>query len=305
MELATYKTKLMENTLDKVYVFAGEEYKVMQIYINQTAKVTQKSVKYADSFADIYAKLQSKSLFGSNYLYVVQDDTDIVKNEKLYSQIKDIVKNDMLIFKFNKIDSRTKFYNEFKDCTIDFKPLSEDLLSKYIKKEINLSTGNIRKLINICDRNYGRILLEIDKIKRYDEDVNYAFEYLLKNGTIHSDVDSAVFDFIDSVLSRKPVTSFMFKDVCERYGDNVIGMLTLLYNNARNVLQVQTCDSNDIAKTTGLTSWQIKNAKKHTGRYTDDELIDLLFDIQKCQKGIVTGTIEEKYVLDYILVRLL
>ena len=268
----------------------------MQIYINQTAKVTQKSVKYADSFADIYAKLQSKSLFRENYLYVVQDDTDIVKNEKLYSQINDIVKNDMLIFKFS---------SEFKDCTVEFKPLSEDLLSKYIKKEINLSMGNIRELISICDSNYGRILLEIDKIKRYDEDVNYAFNHLADTGIIHSDVDSVVFDFVDSVLSRKPVTSFGLKDICERAGDNVLGMLTLLYNNARNVLQVQTCDSNDIAKTTGLTAWQIKNAKKYVNRYTDDELIDLLFDIQKCQKGIVTGTIEEKYVLDYILVRLL
>ena len=41
------------------------------------------------------------------------------------------------------------------------------MLIKYIQREIDLSERNCKRLIDICDGNYGRILLEIDKIRRY------------------------------------------------------------------------------------------------------------------------------------------
>lgn len=82
-------------------------------------------------------------------------------------------------------------------------------------------------------------------------------------------------------------------------------MLSVLYNNAKAVLQVQSYDGNNLSKATGLTGWQIKNAKPHVNKYSDEELIELLRLIQKCESGIKTGQIEEQFVIEYILARIL
>ena len=63
--------------------------------------------------------------------------------------------------------NRATFYKHYKDEIIDFEPLPDGILKKYIQKEIALSDKSCQKLIDICEHDYGRILLEIDKIKRY------------------------------------------------------------------------------------------------------------------------------------------
>ena len=68
---------------------------------------------------------------------------------------------------------------------------------------------------------------------------------------------------------------------------------------------MQTCTSKDVAKTTGLTGWQIMNAKQHLDAYDNNELMYMLKLIQYCEQAIKTGQIEEQFVIDYILVRVL
>ena len=135
----------------------------------------------------------------------------------------------------------------------------------------------------------------------YDE----AFEILVKDGTIHVPAKDAIFDFVDEVLNRHCNNSFELLQECYDVGEATMVMLTVLYNNAKAVLQVQTCRTNDISKTTGLTGWQIKNAKAHLHKYTDAELVNMLRLIQECESGIKTGQIEEPVVMQYILARVL
>jgi len=135
--------------------------------------------------------------------------------------------------------------------------------------------------------------------KRLDYDK--AFEILLKDGTIYQPPRDAIFDFVEAVLAGKVNKSFDLYDQCVAIGEAVMVMLTVLYNNAKAVLQVQTCGSKDISKSTGLTGWQIKNAKPLCGIYTDDELITLLQKIQSCEIGIKTGRVDEEFVMEYIL----
>lgn len=135
----------------------------------------------------------------------------------------------------------------------------------------------------------------------YDE----AFEILIKDGTIYVPAKDAIFDFVDEVLNRHCNNSFELLQECYEVGEATMVMLTVLYNNAKAVLQVQTCKTNDISKTTGLTGWQIKNAKPHLHKYTDAELVNMLKLIQECESGIKTGRIEEQFVMQYILARIL
>ena len=174
-------------------------------------------------------------------------------------------------------------------------------MAKYIAKEIELSNKEVDTLIKVCDSDYGRILLEIDKIKRSGQ----TLQELLDNGTIAVPPYDAIFDFVDAVLKRKVSWAFDLLEQCYEVGEATMVMLSVLFSNAKQVLQVQACDSKDIAGTTGLTAWQVKNAKEKCGHYSIGELVYMLKLIQRVEKGIKTGQIEEDNAMEYILVNVL
>lgn len=167
MTIQEVKQDIQHKTLKDFYIFTGEEWAVQKLYIDKMIEV-KGSGMYADSFADIYPKLRNKSILSVPCVYVVREDMDIMTNEKVQSQIANglLGKNTLILLVFN-VDKRTKFYTKYKSITCEFEPLQPPLLKKYIKKEINLSDKNCDTLISVCENNYGRILLEIDKIKRY------------------------------------------------------------------------------------------------------------------------------------------
>lgn len=135
----------------------------------------------------------------------------------------------------------------------------------------------------------------------YDE----AFENLLKDGTIYQPPYDAIWDLTDAILDRKVNRAFNLLEQAYDFGEATMVMLSVLYNNAKAVLQVQSYSGNNLSKGTGLTGWQIKNAKKHVGKYRDSELVRMMRIIQQTESGIKTGQIEEELSMPYLLVQVL
>ena len=167
MDVSTLKAKIVSNQLPNYLIFSGEEWKVQQIYIEQIGKVTGLEIKRIDSVSDIYGQLRNRSFVRKALIYIVRDDRDLMQNEKLQQQIESALGDNILIHLLTSVDKRTKFYKQYKDKIVEFEQLEDRILKKYIKKEIVLSDRNCQRLIDVCEHSYGRILLEIDKIKRY------------------------------------------------------------------------------------------------------------------------------------------
>lgn len=311
MEVTEIKSHIQKKQFNSFYIFSGMEWKVQRIYIDHIAKASGKEVRYIDSISDIYGKRNVKMFTSKSYVYVVRDDKEIMQNEKVQNQLDSIISNNILILLLSTVDKRLKFYKSYKDKVVEFEALKPEVLSKYIQKEIKLSNKNCDKLMEVCEYDYGRCLLEIDKIKNYmkatkAEDMpNNIFEMLLFDGTIYQPPKDAIFDFVDAILDKKTNLSFDLYHQCLAVGEAVMVMISVLYNNAKAVLQVQSCESKDVAKSTGLTPWQINNAKKHCGKRKISELLYIMEICQKCQQGIVTGTMEEEYVMEHILTEVL
>ena len=309
MEVTELKAQIQSKQFNPFYIFAGVEWKVQRIYIDQIAKTSGKELAYVDSIADVYSKLGSRSFLSKSHVYVIRDDKDLMQNEKLQSELYSAIGDSILILILSALDKRLKFYKTYKDMIIDFEPLKPQVLKKYIQKEINLSDKNCDKLMEVCEYDYGRCLLEIDKIASlvmsdvegcyYDPDI--AFEELLKSGVIYQPPKDAIFDFVDAVLDNKVNLAYDLYRQCIEVGEATMVMLSVLYSNARAVLQVQGCHTSDVAKATGLTSWQIMNAKKHQGVYSVGQLLNILDVCQQCQEGIVSGTLDEEFTMDYLL----
>lgn len=317
MKATELKAKIQTNAIPNFLIFTGEEWAVQQIFINQIVKRQQTEKKYMDTVYDVIPKLGNKSFIGSQKsVYLVRDDLKFVADDKMWDRVISLLGTSTLILLISKPDKRLKFYTTYKNAIVEFETLNPQDLKKYIRKEINLNDKSCDKLIEVCESNYGRILLEIDKIKHFGSctftevdnnnyDANKAFEMLLKDGTIYTPPKDAIFDFVDAVLDRKVKTAFNLYENCKGVGESTFALLTVLFNNAKAVLQVQTCTSKDVSKSTGLTGWQIMNAKKHLDVYNNEELVYMLELIDRYENGIKMGTIDEKYVIDNILVRVL
>lgn len=309
MELSAVKAQIKNRKVSNFYIFTGEETQVQNIYINKIADVTGSSIVFADSLTEIYSNLFSRSLFDKNSCYVILDDEDFITNDKLWDiqlKIKDGV---TLILKYTNIDKRSRFYNRFKNIIVEFNHLSENVMIKHIRKEIDLSESNCKRLIGLCESDWGRILIEVDKIKNYADalklDDEIAFRELLNQKAIYQPPQDAIFDLVDAILRRKLKLSFQLLQECININENTFAILSVLYNNARQVLQVQTCEGRNIEQSTGLTAWQVKCAKERCGYYSIDDLTYLIQIISKIDNGIKNGLIEESVAIPYLIVNLM
>ena len=317
MDVSTLKAKIKSKQIPHYLIFTGSEWKVQEIYIQQIAKVMGLEAVRFDSYREVYSKIRSKTLTSVSKLFIVRDDAEVQTSDKIATQsILDALQSNFFIHILTTTDRRKKYYKDNQDRIVDFEPLSDSALKKYIKKEINLSDTNCQKLIDICEHSYGRILLEIDKIKIYTchalsvgddapKPFDMTFETLLNDGTLFVPPYDAIFDLVDAILDRKVNKSFDLLQQSYEVGEATMVMLSVLYNNAKAVLQVQTYKGDNLSKATGLTGWQIKNAKPHVKKYSDKELVNMMRMIQKIESGIKTGQIEDELAMPFLLASVL
>ena len=310
MELTTVKQQIKSKNLQNIYIFTGDEIAVMDIYINMIAKVSGLEIKIVDSISDIYNKLKNKSFVNKNYCYRILDDKEYMNAEKLWDELSETVGDNIIIFTYTDIDKRNKFYKQMKDNIVQFDYLPEQMLIKYIQKDMDLSSINCKWLIQLCESDYSRILLEVNKMQLYQQstecetDANEVFKQMLDSGAIYQPPTDAIFECVDAIMKHKPINSFYLLDECYEYGENTLALISVLYQDIRRTLQVQSCTSKDIAKSTGLSGWQIKCAKEHCNYYSTGDLVYMLKLVQKVERGIKTGLIEPQIAMEYILINI-
>lgn len=315
MEIAELKSKMMSKQFDSIYIFTGEEIEVMNIYINQLSVCSNKPLFRADSFREVFNGVRSSRMLSQSKLYMVRDDKEVLSNEKIHGLISntDWLKNNMLVLAFLSVDKRSKFYKAYNSRICEFKPLESAMLKRYIQKEINLSDKNCEKLINACDKDYGRILLEIDKILIFGACKAYigdeAFEELFRNGIIYKsplsdEPKTVIIEFVDAVLSRN-ADSFEKYKKCIDIEQSPLAVLSWLYNSVKHTLQVQSCQSKDVSRVTGLTGWQIQSVKHYIGKYRIGELVNMMQKIREMEMGIKRGIIEDNIAVPLLLVNVL
>lgn len=312
MGLVELQKQIINKELDSIYIFTGEEIAVQKIYINKMAQCKNLEIEYVDSFKLVYPKLQQNDIFNTKKLYVIIDDTEFIKEEKIWGDFGNFDTNEnILIFKFNSLDKRSKYYKTFESSIIEFNRLANEVLIQYIHKELpELSIDNCNKLIDICNGSYNQILLELDKIHNYllNKDVinmNITFTLLDMNGLFHKDISDITFEFVDKVITRNIKETYKLREQLKQIEESNIKLLSLLYTNFKTILLIQSCNSSDICKTTGLQYYQVKYNQDKIKKYSVGELVYIIRKIQEIEEKIKTGAIDEAISLDYLLVNIL
>ena len=313
MNVSDVKQQIKAKSLDKYYVFTGDELEVMNIFVKKIADVSGAKINRADTLSSIFSKMQNKTFLSTKTCYVIRDDKEYLSAEDIWPRLEDgeLQGDNIIIMLYSDIDKRSKFYKHSQDRIVTFEALTDENLKREIQKRIALSDKNCAELIDICEHNLGIILNEVDKIKTY---VNYlgpaetqdgVFDKFIKEGTIHQPARDCIWDFVEAVLTRKKKRAFGLMEEALEFGNPVLTMISVLYKDTKQLLQVQGCQSSDVSKSTGLTGWDIKRASGRVGKFSNGELVSAMKVIRNAEKDIKSGNIEEYIALDYILVNML
>lgn len=306
MEISDVKQHIKTGKFDKVYIFYGEEYQIIKMYLKMMANKANLELTYVDSLMDLMTGVRTKSLVKNHHLYVIMDDKEYLVNEKMWEKFKGL-KDDIVVFYYTTTDKRLKFWKNNKDRAVEFGKLTEQVLTKYIQKEIALNEKNCLKLIEVCESDYGRILLEIDKIKTYadafgDSSVNEFFRYLLDCGAIYREPKDAIFDYVAAFLERNPAKAYKLLQDCKAVGEASLVIISVLYNNIKTLLQIQSAQD---YKKLGLNGFAVKNVIAYRGKYSNGELINALKLIRSVESGIKKGEIPDELSVEYLMVRIM
>lgn len=306
MEISDVKQHIKTGNFDKFYIFYGEEHAVMKIYLNMMAVKGNMKLVYTDSLLDLMTGAKTKALVPERHLYVIMDDKEYLTNDKMWERFTGL-KDDIVVFYYTTADKRLKFWKQNKDRAVEFGRLEDRILIKYIKNDAPMfSDEQCLTLINACEGDYGRILLEIDKVRCYSiaEAItgDGALEELLEQKQIYFQPKDAIFDFVAAVLERRPSKAYDLLQECKAVGEANMVIISVLYNNFKTLLQVKSKTS---WKELGLTWFAVQNVLDYKENYTNGEIVHAMKLLRDIEKGIKIGTIPDDLSVEYFLVQVM
>ena len=302
MEISDVKQHIKTGNFQKYYIFYGEEHQVMKIYLDMMAEKLGCKITYVDSLMELMTGVRTKALVSEHHLYIIMDDKEYLTNEKMWEKFTGL-KDDVVVFYYTSSDKRLKFWKQNKDRAVEFAKLDTRILTKYIQKDAPLSNESCERLIELCEHDYGRILLEIDKIRAYSiaEAVtpDGALDELIKSGCIYRAPKDAIFDFVAAFLERRPAKAYDLLQQSKAVGEANMVILSVLYNSIKQLLQVQSAKD---YKALGFNGFVLKNILPYRNNYSNGELVKAMKLIRECEKGIKTGQIPDDLSVEYLMV---
>lgn len=309
MKLVELMQGIQSKSIPSYLIFTGEEVAVMKIYENMICEGFQRvdcnSVEYAINDS------RKRSLTNQKKCYIILDDMDFIKNEKAWELAKNHFKNTkhQLILKYSKYDKRKSFFKQ--ENVVMFDKLSDDVLTKYIQKEIALSDENCIRLIQLCENDYSRILLEVDKIKSYCKSMNLSenksFYALINQNVIYQPIGDITFKLTDAVADGNIEKAMKYLDLAKQKDEPAIMVLSILYTEFKALFMVKGLgsDKKDASKRTGLNGWQVSKAMKRLNAYNMQEIKRALKVITETEQGIKSGKIDQEIALEYAIINIM
>ena len=307
MELVDLMKRISSNDIPHFLILFGEEQTILNIYLTHILEVTNTKRISADSVSYVMQNINKKRFDKSIRLYVVQDDMTFLSAEDSWETVRNTPTKDYIILRYHSLDKRSAFVKKNQQNLVEFARLSREVLQTYISKDLpDLSEKNSSKLVEYCNYDYGRILMEIDKIKQYssvrtDLTIDSCFVQLDKQGLFHKEIGDITFELTNAILGGYPETVIQKLDEAKRKGEPAMMIVSILYNGFRNLLAYQGLGSNKqgAMERTGMTKGELYGCTKNVGGYSITEVKRNMLKCQEIEAGIKMGTIDEDIALEY------
>lgn len=313
MELVDLMKSISCNSIPHFLILYGEEQKIIDIYIQNILNSVEGRRVVLDNVSQAIKDNGKKSLDKSIKVYVVTEDTAFLTRDESWENVRKSMHKNYIILRYHALDKRSAFIKNNQQNIVEFSHLSDEVLQQYIYRDLpELSDENSSKLISYCNNDYGRILMEIDKIKQWQEHytdnegtpkTDSVFKLLDKQGLFHKEIGDITFELTDAILGGYPELAIKKLGEAKRKGEPSMMIASILYNGFRNLLAYQGLGSNKkgAMERTGLTKGEIYGCSKHIGGYSLAEVRRNMLFCQSVESGIKTGKIDSEIALEYLV----
>ena len=313
MELVDLMKKISNNDIPHFLIFFGDEQKIIDIYIQNIVQSVEGKKVVVDNVSQSIKDNGKKSLDKSIKVYVATEDNAFLTKDESWENVRKSMHNNYLILRYHSLDKRSAFVRKNQQNIVEFSHLSNEVLQQYIYRDLpDLSEKNASKLISYCNNDYGRILLEVDKIKQYHEyiacftngiSIDDCFDELDRQGLFYKEIGDITFELTNAVLGGYPEKAMQKLGEAKRKGEPVMTIACILYSGFRNLLAYQGLGKNKqgAMERTGMTKGELYGCTKNVGGYNVEEVKRNMLFCQKVESGIKMGTIDEDIALEYLV----
>lgn len=295
MELKELKTKLKENKIDfkLSFIFTSDDFYLPLSYISYLKDTLNYSINYIDKIT-----IQDSMFFNDEKELKV---IDVMIIDKLDNLIK-LPDNTIIITK--KIGK--DIIETFSDRIIEFPKLENWQIEDYIKVlGKGIKENNIKWLLDITNYNINRIDMELKKINIFPEKSrNSIFELLKQDNNFYDLTPFDIFSLSNSLIVKdKEELSYILKDI-DNLDMNIIGFLTILYNNFKAISNIQL-GINPTPEKLNMSIKQFAALKYRINKYKNDQLIKILDLLSAIDYKLKAGLIPADLLINYIILKVI
>lgn len=297
--LIKLKSTIESNKLsNSLLIFINSEPFLTHQYITEIAKQRKLKIENIEKFDELLTDSDIFSLdsMPSNTLRIVNLDDFKCTNKKGLSI------TDCIIVCNTIKDKETS--DLFEASIINFPKLTDWNVKDYVYSNSNISDRAKDWLLDTCKNNIYRIQQELDKLNIFNrKDQPELFDEFVQDG-IFSDLSSFnIFDFINAIISKDREKVKTILSERENIDIEPLGVVTLLYNNLRNIIGIQM-NPNATAESLGLSPKQFVAIRYRVNKYPSEKLINIFNTIIKIDEQLKTGYLDNDEIIDYILINI-
>ena len=274
MDINFLKNSIKTNMIPNLLIFVGEEQALSKQYIVSISNTLNKHYKYYNSADEVL--YETSTNLKEDFIYIIFNDDKILKNLKYVEELINTNRN--IILYFTEYDSKDSLFKTYKDNVVEFKRLNKYTIVAYLMKKLDIAKievaqEKIEQLVDFCNCDLGICLNELDKIITLGQtNSNMLFDYMLNNG--FSDYRKVnVYKFVQKIINK----DFSAFNDCIKLNESIVGILTLIHKSSRKKLELS-----------------------YDNYYID--LMKMCFKLDTCIKD---GTLNDSYILDYFMLKVM
>lgn len=234
--------------------------------------------------------------------------------EQLSNYLSSPIKSTTIIFTtLNGIDLRKKVTKEIKNTNglISYDKLDKRSISSYLNNYLkkNNYACDYNTLNYIIDNSYDNLDImynELDKIMLYySKPCTFNFQDIKK--IVGKELDNNNFHFVSAVVEKKlPEALKLLKDL-KVYKVELLSLIILLAREYRLMYYVKNLynklGTSGLMKKYNLFDWQIKKLYTNALKYTNQELLENIWDLAKLDINIKKGLWDKEVALYTFLLK--
>lgn len=328
--------RLSSGSIDKVYVFYGNETYLIRHYEKRLAEAVFGNETLADAgttvfdqavkAADIIAAAETPSFLSNRRLVIVRDSGLLQAGrkdeaEKLAEYIAQMPEGPVLLFleTAKAPDKRLKLYKKAAEAglAVEFSTPSEPELINWLTKMFKagglempayVARGMLRQIGSWSESLMDLLYTEAQKL----------MSYVLGRGSASVSADDVASVCVQSVegkifglvgeIGQKNINALGTFGNLIAMKEQPLGVLSMITRQFRlmlicNGLRGRGMSNRDIAQTTGLRDFMVTDFLAQSKNFTEDTLINAMEDCLEAESSVKTGKMSDRLAVEMLIVK--